>query len=170
MSGHGGCVSNPSRLGRLVCRLGGRGEFGAGDSQLPGHGPSPGRSLRSHPGRILVAVANEHDVPGPAVVVRSFRFKLDPTVGQARVLDRLVGVQRELYNAALEERREAWRRARVRRTRIDQFKELTGAMAALSELAEFGLQAARGTLWRLDRAFAGFFRRVAAGRSPATPG
>src|ERR1700680_4994574 len=70
---------------------------------------------------------------------------------------------------ALEERREAWRGARVRRTRIDQFKELTGAMLVLPELAEFGLQAARGTLWRLDRAFAGFFRRVAAGQSPGYP-
>jgi putative transposase len=42
-------------------------------------------------------------------------------------------------------------------------------MAALPELGEFGLQAARGTLWRLDRAFAGFFRRVAAGQTPGYP-
>src|ERR1700680_184201 len=70
---------------------------------------------------------------------------------------------------ALEERREAWRRCRVRRSRIDQFKELTGAMAALPELAEFGLQAALAPLWRLDRAFARFFRRVAAGQTPGYP-
>src|ERR1700688_1508213 len=104
----------------------------------------------SHPRRRIAAVRSVAG-GGEPVVVRSFRFKLDPTAGQVVVLERLLAVQRELYNAALEERREAWRRGRVRRGRVDQFLELTGAIAALPELAEFGLQAARGTLWRLDR-------------------
>lgn len=100
--------------------------------------------------------------------MRSFTFKLSPTRSQVVASDRLLWVQRELYNAALEERREAWRRG-VRRSRVDQFKELTSAMAELPRLAEFGLQMSRGTLWRLDRAFAGFFRRVKAGQAPGFP-
>src|ERR1700692_3947057 len=122
----------------------------------------------SHPGRRMGLVTIDENGAG-AVVVRSFSFRLYPTAHQTVVLDLLLRVQRELYNATLEECREAWRRGRVRRSRIDQFKELTGAMAMLPELAEFGLQAARGTLWRLDRAFAGFFRRVAAGQTPGYP-
>jgi len=34
---------------------------------------------------------------GVATVVRSFRFKLDPTAHQVVVLERLLAVQRELY-------------------------------------------------------------------------
>ena len=40
---------------------------------------------------------------------RSFQYVLYPTVRQARALEHLLAVQCEAYNAALEERREAWR-------------------------------------------------------------
>ena len=83
-----------------------------------------------------------------------------------RALDELFHAQGELYNAALEERRGAWRWEGRSVSRIDQQKELTGWD---HPVLRFGVWPARGTLLRLDRAFAGFFRRVRAGQKPGYP-
>ena len=98
---------------------------------------------------------------------RAYTFRLQPTVGQRARLGELLGAMCELYNAALEERRGAWRWERRRVTRYQQFKELTGLEWA--PLATYGVTVARGTLVRLDEAFNGFFRRVAAGTKPGYP-
>lgn len=96
-------------------------------------------------------------------------FCLYPTVRQHSALVRLLASQRHLYNAALEERRGAWGWEHRHVTWVDQFKGLTGAKVEIPSLAEFGLQPHRGTLKRLDEAFAGFFRRVKAGLTPGFP-
>ena len=72
-----------------------------------------------------------------------------------------------LYNAALEERRGAWRWERRRVTKFEQYRELTGF--DWEPLHQYGVCVARGTLSRLDLAFAGFFRRAAAGQKPGYP-
>ena len=46
---------------------------------------------------------------GPLMPYRAFSYLLQPTVRQAAAFDRLLEAQRELYNAALDERRVAWR-------------------------------------------------------------
>ncbi len=74
--------------------------------------------------------------------------------------------QRELYNAALEERRGAWRWEGRSVSRYEQFKELT---AFDHPLLAFGTVPARGTLTRLDRAFSAFFRRCSRGERPGFP-
>ena len=60
---------------------------------------------------------------------RAFQFVLDPTVKQRQALDRLLVEQRRLYNAALEERRGAWRWERRSVTRFEQYRTLTGLAA-----------------------------------------
>lgn len=100
------------------------------------------------------------------VVFRARRFLLQPTAGQAAALVRLLDAQRELYNAALEERRGAWRWERRSVSRFEQFRALTGFEHAV---LEFGVVPARGTLTRLDRAFAGFYRRCKTGATPGFP-
>jgi putative transposase len=100
---------------------------------------------------------------------RSVTYRLSPTARQARALGELLAYQRELYNAALEERRGAWRWERRRITRFEQFRELTGSGAVLPWLGRFGIGVARGTLVRLDEAFAHFFRRHRAGERPGFP-
>ena len=47
------------------------------------------------------------------IVRRSFRYRLYPTKGQATAMRRTLDLCRELYNAALQERRDAWRLNRV---------------------------------------------------------
>jgi putative transposase len=100
---------------------------------------------------------------------RAFQYVLRPTVRQERALVSLLGEQCRLYNAALEERRGAWRLERRSVTRVDQYKTLTGLADQEPALLAFGVTVARGTLLRLDRAFQAFFRRATAGEVPGFP-
>jgi putative transposase len=100
---------------------------------------------------------------------RAFQFQLLPTVKQSRALTSLLAEQCRLYNAALEERRGAWRLERRSVSRFEQYRTLTGMADQEPALLSFGVTVARGTLLRLDRAFANFFRRVAAGERPGFP-
>lgn len=99
---------------------------------------------------------------------RSYRFLLQPTARQGRALEDLLAAQREIYNAALEERRAAWRHG-VAIRRFDQFAQLSALHACRPDVMRYGVTVARGTLTRLDRAFQGFFRRVNAGQRPGYP-
>lgn len=97
---------------------------------------------------------------------RAYQVVLQPTRRQAVALARLVDAQRELYNAALEERRGAWGWERRRVSRFEQFRALTGWE---HPVLEFGVCPARGTLTRLDRAFGAFYRRCRAAERPGFP-
>jgi len=102
-------------------------------------------------------------------VDRSVTYRLLPTSRQRLALEDLVLWQCRLYNAALEERRGAWRWERRSVTLYDQINGLTGAAQWVPELARFGRRVSQGTLIRLDEAFAAFFRRVRAGDAPGFP-
>ena len=100
---------------------------------------------------------------------RAVTHRVYPTVRQARAFEKLLETQRELYNAALEERRGVWLWEQRNVTRFEQFRGLTGAVEALPWLDRFGVAVARGTLVRLDEAFAQFYRRVRANARPGFP-
>ncbi len=100
---------------------------------------------------------------------RSFRFLLSPTVRQREALDALLRCQRELYNAALEERRGAWKWEHRSVTYTDQCRTLTSLREVRPEILAAGVTVCRGTLRRLDRAFAAFYRRCQAGQRPGYP-
>jgi putative transposase len=100
---------------------------------------------------------------------RSFRFLLSPTVRQRAGLDQLLGLQCELYNAALEERRGAWHWGHRSVSYFDQCRTLTSLRAVRPEVLSGGVTVCRGTLRRLDWAFAAFYRRCRAGTRPGYP-
>ncbi|HUD70299.1 MAG TPA: transposase [Acidimicrobiales bacterium] len=100
---------------------------------------------------------------------RSFRFRVYPTVKQAIALERALGLQCELYNAALEERRGAWRWERRSVNYVRQCRTLTELREVRPEVLEFGVTMSRGTLTRLDRAFNDFFKRCKCGEKPGYP-
>lgn len=80
-----------------------------------------------------------------------------------------VRLHAELYNAALQERIEAYRKAGLSISYYDQQNTLPAIKAFRPELVELGSHALQETLRRLDRAFQAFFRRVKAGQSPGFP-
>ena len=70
----------------------------------------------------------------------------------------------------MEERREAYRRQGKSVTLYDQIKELTQVRKDDPEgLGKLIIGAARGALYRLDRAFNAFFRRIKAAEKPGFP-
>ena len=75
----------------------------------------------------------------------------------------------ELYNAALQERRDAWRLGRHRVGLYDQQRALTQVRADLPEWCALDVTVGRGVLRRLDRAFQSFFRRIKTGDAPGYP-
>jgi putative transposase len=89
-----------------------------------------------------------------------------PTAGKRQRLETMVESQRQLYNAALEERRGAWRWEQRRVTKYDQYRELTGFIELTGS---YGVTVCRGTLTRLDEAFRDFHRRVKAGAKAGFP-
>ena len=104
-----------------------------------------------------------------AGVDRAVVYRLYPTARQTIAFRELLECQREMYNAALEERRGAWRWERRSVTRFEQFGQLSGSQDAFPWLTLFGVSVARGTLVRLDEAFAHFLRRIFAGETPGFP-
>jgi putative transposase len=100
---------------------------------------------------------------------RTYKFLLEPTSRQLAALECLRELQRELYNAALEERRGSWKWNQHSVSFFDQTKELTQLRSVRPDTLAFGVTVCRGTLKRLDRAFQGFFRRCKAEEKPGFP-
>jgi len=100
---------------------------------------------------------------------RTFRYRLHPTARQTQALLRQLEYQRELYNAALEERVGAWTREHRSVSFFDQCRTLTGLSSLRPEVTASGVTLCRGTLERLDRAFAAFYRRTKSGDTPGFP-
>jgi len=101
---------------------------------------------------------------------RAVTYRAYPTARQAGWLVELLMWMRRLYNAALEERRGAWRLEGRSVTKFDQYKQLSGERTEGWEwLDQFGVGVCRGALTRLDEAFSHFFRRVKNGETPGFP-
>lgn len=102
---------------------------------------------------------------------RAYKFLLRPTSRQARLLAECLEDHRQLYNAALEERREAWRMRRVSASYHRQAGQLPAIRAAdPGGQGRWSAGSQQQTLRRLDKAFTAFFRRVKAGeKRPGYP-
>jgi putative transposase len=97
---------------------------------------------------------------------RKVTYRLYPTPSQERRLYEILRLHQQLYNAALEQRIEAWRLQRKFVTYVEQCRQLTDLRAAAREYSELNAQSEQVTLKRLDLAFRRFFRRMRAGRRP----
>ncbi|MBG0824326.1 transposase [Planomonospora sp. ID91781] len=101
---------------------------------------------------------------------RSFTFLLRPTARQAAALAACLEDHRQLYNAALEHRRTAYRKAGVTVRYGDQSADLKHVRADdPGGQGRWSFSSQQATLRRLDKAFAAFFDRVKAGRTPGFP-
>lgn len=99
----------------------------------------------------------------------SFRYRLLPSKAQHVALVRILEDQRQLYNAALEERIDAWRKARRSISYFDQTKALTACRREIPEMGALPVDLQRATLKRLDEAYRDLFRRVKAGKKAGFP-
>ncbi len=102
-------------------------------------------------------------------MLRTYRYRLYPTARQRLALEGQLAFACELYNAALEQRRDAWRRGRHSINLFAQFRDLTEVRALGVGPSGMSCFAMRDPLRRLDWAFAAFFRRLKAGQAPGYP-
>ena len=100
---------------------------------------------------------------------RNIVYRIYPTKTQERTLNDWLGLHRELYNAALQERRDAYRKKGVSITYNDQQNALPEIKKFRPELIPLGSHALQETVRRVDRAFKAFFRRVRNGEIPGYP-
>ena len=94
-------------------------------------------------------------------VNRRTTYKLYPSASQAEAMERLCDLHRQLYNAALEERIDAFRKAGKSISFAEQCKSLTLIRQQNPEYLAVNAQSAQVTLKRLDKAFAA--RRLPSG-------
>ncbi|NTY63375.1 RNA-guided endonuclease InsQ/TnpB family protein [Mycolicibacterium sphagni] len=87
-------------------------------------------------------------------------FRLCPTARQHVALAHCVDSHRELYNAALQERRDAWSHSKTRINYADQSAQLSEIRAMRPDQSVWSFSSQQATLRRLNKAFGGFFRRV----------
>ncbi len=91
----------------------------------------------------------------------TYQYGLRPARAQHRALEAILEGQRLLYNAALQERRDAWRLAGRSVTRIDQSKSLTQIRADDPEgYGALPVNLSRWSLKKLDESFQAFFKRI----------
>jgi putative transposase len=100
---------------------------------------------------------------------RKAEFSLSPGKVKARALVKLVEWSRQVYNGAIQHRRDAWHIRKVSISRFDQFNEVPLLREVCPEMARFGHRPVRGAISRADEAFAAFFRRVGDGQTPGYP-
>jgi len=100
---------------------------------------------------------------------KSYKYKLKPTPEQARILEQTLMLCRHVYNAAVGERREAWRMCSVSVNYYQQKAELPGIKAAMPEYTVVHSQVLQDAVLRVERAFQAFFRRVKSGETAGYP-
>lgn len=124
--------------------------------QKPGHS-GPGGSICTV--RLTPTVETRY----PVNVLRAFRYRFYPTPEQESLLHRTFGCVRLVYNKALSERSETWKKAKKSISWPEQDRQLTRwkkteDLAFLNEVSSVPLKQA---LRHLDRAYTNFFQKRA---------
>jgi putative transposase len=99
---------------------------------------------------------------------KAFVFRLYPDRSQYKALSGLLDVARLFYNAALQERRDAWRHG-VSINYYDQANQIKGIRQENSWCAALNCSATQDVLRRLDKTFKAFFKRCQSGEKPGYP-
>jgi putative transposase len=109
------------------------------------------------------------DTQTTCTVRKTFRYHLKPTPEQERAMAFVTRRCRELYNAALQERKEAWQKCGGSVTIADQSAQLPAVKEVRPEYGDVHSQVFQEVLTRLDRAFQTFLRRIRGGQMPGYP-
>jgi putative transposase len=99
---------------------------------------------------------------------KTYKYRLYPTAAQTEALEGQLNEACRLYNAALQERRDAYKRERLSLNYYDQANQLKAIRSeGTLDLANFS--ASQDVLRRVDKTFKAFFRRVKAGLKGGYP-
>jgi putative transposase len=102
-------------------------------------------------------------------MIRTYKFRIYPSRAQVKKLEYTLDLCCELYNAGLQERRDAWKICKKSITYKEQQNQLPEIKECRTEFGNVHSQVLQDTLKRLDKAFDAFFRRVKAGDKAGFP-
>lgn len=102
-------------------------------------------------------------------MIKAFKYKLEPTKAQVAKLTWTLDRCRELYNAGLENRITAYRKAGVSINYHSQAVSLPEVKEARPEYNDVHSQVLQDVLKRLDKAYQAFFKRVKRGVKAGFP-
>ncbi len=102
-------------------------------------------------------------------MLKAFKYRLYPTQKQQASLQATLDLCRELYNAALQERRDAYRMAGKSITYSDQANQLPDIKQIREEYQGVYSQVLQDVLRKADKAFKAFFGRCKRGEAPGYP-
>lgn len=91
---------------------------------------------------------------------KTYKFRLYPSKSQTTKLETTLDLCRELYNSALQERRDAWKLNRINISNQNQEKQLPEIKTIREDLNGVHSQVLQNVLKRVDLAFQAFFSRV----------
>ncbi len=100
---------------------------------------------------------------------KSFKYRLYPNKAQEQTLQETLDRCRELYNAALQERKDAYRLQRKSISYNQQANQLPEIKEDRPEYKNIHSQVLQDTLRRVDKAMQAFFRRVKSGEKVGYP-
>jgi len=100
-------------------------------------------------------------------MIRTFQYRLQPTRRQAAEMKRILGGCLSLYNAALEQWKDAYRMQGKSLNYYDQARDLTELRASDPDYSAIPCAVEQDTLRRLDKSRQAFFRRVKRGERAA---
>ncbi len=98
--------------------------------------------------------------------MKAYKYKLKPSRKIIAIFESWLVVLCELYNAALQERRDAYQTGGISISKSDQEKQLPQIKKENPRLARIHSQVIQEALRRVDLAFQHFFRRVREGQVP----
>lgn len=90
---------------------------------------------------------------------KTFKFRIFPKRAQIESLLQILNTCRLLYNCALEQRRYAWKQRRRSLSAYDQTKQLPEVRKEFPEFKAIYAQILQDVVFRVERAFRGFFNR-----------
>lgn len=101
-------------------------------------------------------------------MLKAYKYKIRrPSKRIIATFEQWLDVNRELYNAALQERIEAWQRQRKSVSFAEQCAQLPQIKPLREDVGQVHSRVLQATLRRLQRSFENFFRRVKAGDAQA---
>ncbi len=101
--------------------------------------------------------------------MKAYKFKLKSNKKFAEAAERVLNTCRELYNAGLQERRDAYQFGCISLNYHSQAIQLPDIKETRPDVKEIYSQVLQDVLRRLDKAFDNFFRRVKTGEKPGYP-
>lgn len=113
---------------------------------------------RFNPNRIIIEISNNK--MAESKITKSYKFRIYPSKAQTTKLVNTLDLCRELYNAALQERRDAYKLNRISISKDAQEKQLPELKKNRTDLNSVYSQVLQDVLKRVDISFQNFFRRV----------